>query len=447
MYLLKNALKNLGRNKGRNILVGLITLAIILAVSVSIVINTTVDSVTKDYKSRFGAEVTLFLDTEIVKQHTGAQYPTAQQQMEIAKSDLLQKTDYESTLSVALQDLEALGGTMGGGNAGLTGAHEISPNARVKATSNPSISEDFENGSRSIVEGRAFQEPSECMISEELAKLNGLAVGDQITVTNTEKDALMPHTFTVCGIYRDNLPEGNSGFNVPQLNRGNEILTDLDTALGMEMYGARGVLNATYFLKDPSMLDAFQKEATDKGLAPYYRATTDEAAYNKIVGPVEGISKIVTIFLVVVLIFGGVILLFLSVMAVRERKYEIGVLRAMGMKRGKVIVGMVCESLMIALLCLTIGLALSTTLSQPIADTLLEDQIRIAEEQKQNSGTMELIPGAEEESAISEISVQLTPQAIGQIGGLALVLVLISSMAGILYITRFEPMKILSERG
>ena len=162
---------------------------------------------------------------------------------------------------------------------------------------------------------------------------------------------------------------------------------------------------------------------------------------------VDGISKIVTIFLVVVLVFGGVILLFLSVMAVRELKYEIGVLRAMGMKRGKVIVGMVCESLMIAILCLTIGLALSTTLSQPIADTLLEDQIRIAEEQRQNTGTMELIPGAEEQNTISEISVRLTPQAIGQIGGLALVLVLISSMAGILYITRFEPMKILSERG
>lgn len=201
------------------------------------------------------------------------------------------------------------------------------------------------------------------------------------------------------------------------------------------------------FLKDPSMLEAFQKEAADKGLAPYYRATTDESAYNKIVDPVEGISKIVTIFLIVVLVFGGVILLFLSVMTIRERKYEIGVLRAMGMRRDKVIVGMVCESLLIALLCLTIGLTLSTALSQPIADTLLEDQIRIAEEQKQNSGIVELVPGAEDERAISELSVQLTPQAVLQIGALALALVLISSMAGILYITRFEPVKILSERG
>lgn len=447
MYLLKNALKNLGRNKGRNILVGLITLAIILAVSVSIVINTTVHSIIKDYKSRFGAEVTLFLDTEIAKQYADFRYPTAQEQMEFAKSDLLQKTDYESTLSVALQDLTALGGTMGSGAAGFSGEDDIAPNAQIKASSDPNISEDFADGSRSIIEGRAFREANECMISEKLAQLNGLSVGEQITVTNISKSALMPHTFTVCGIYRDNLPEGKAGLSFPLMNRGNEILTDLDTALGMEMYAARGQLNTTYYLKDPDMLDAFQRHATEKGLAPYFRATTDEDAYNKIVGPVEGISKIMTVFLIVVLIFGGVILLLLSVMAVRERKYEIGVLRAMGMKRVKVIVGMVCESLMIALLCLTIGLALSTTLSQPIADTLLEDQIRIAEEQQQNSGTMELTPSGEKKTAISEISVQLTPQAIGQIGGLALVLVLISSIAGILAIMRFEPMKILSERG
>lgn len=447
MYLLKNALKNLCRNKGRNILIGLITLAIILTVSVSIVINTTVDSVTEDYKSRFGAEVTLFLDTEIAKQHTDVQYPTAQQQMEIAKSDLLLKTDYLSSLSVALEDLKALDGDVAGGGATMQGGDSLPPVAKVIASSDPNISEDFANGSRSIIDGRAFQEPNECMISEELARLNDLRVGDTITITNTDEKALMPHTLTVCGIYQDNLPDGKPGFQYPLLNRGNEILTDMETAMGIEMYEARGVLNATYFLKDPGMLEAFQKEAAGKGLAPYYRVTTDEEAYNKIVGPVEGISKIVTIFLVVVLIFGGVILLFLSVLAVRERKYEIGVLRAMGMKRGKVIVGMVCESLTIALVCLTIGLALSTTFSQPIADMLLENQIRIAEEQKQNSETMELLPGVEEESAISEISVQLTPQAIGQIGGLALVLVLISSMAGILYITGFEPMKILSERG
>lgn len=85
MYLIKNALKNLRRNKGRNILVGLIMLAIVFAVSVSIVINTTVTSVTEDYKARFGSEIMLVFDSEAASQYTNVQYPTAKQQMEIGK--------------------------------------------------------------------------------------------------------------------------------------------------------------------------------------------------------------------------------------------------------------------------------------------------------------------------------------------------------------------------
>lgn len=139
--------------------------------------------------------------------------------------------------------------------------------------------------------------------------------------------------------------------------------------------------------------------------------------------------------------------MFLSILSIRERKYEIGVLRAMGMKKRRVIVGMVCESLVITAACLAIGLSASAALSQPIADNLLASQIRIAEEQQKNGEAMLLTPGKDTQDTISELSVQITPKAALQIGALALVLVLVSSMAGILYITRYEPMKILSERG
>ncbi|MFU2108463.1 FtsX-like permease family protein [Paenibacillus larvae] len=40
-------------------------------------------------------------------------------------------------------------------------------------------------------------------------------------------------------------------------------------------------------------------------------------------------------YIVIVLVLGAVILILLSSIAIRERKYEIGVLRAIGMKKGK----------------------------------------------------------------------------------------------------------------
>ena len=71
----------------------------------------------------------------------------------------------------------------------------------------------------------------------------------------------------------------------------------------------------------------------------------------------------------------------------------------------------------------------------------------MAGEQQKSGETLLLTPGKETQDAISALSVQITPEAALQTGALALALVLVSSMAGILYITRYEPMKILSERG
>ncbi len=38
-----------------------------------------------------------------------------------------------------------------------------------------------------------------------------------------------------------------------------------------------------------------------------------------------------------VLVFGGSVLILISILGIRERKYEIGVLRAMGMKKEKLL--------------------------------------------------------------------------------------------------------------
>lgn len=53
--------------------------------------------------------------------------------------------------------------------------------------------------------------------------------------------------------------------------------------------------------------------------------TTDEAGYQRIVDPVEGLSKITNTFLIVVLVLGSAILILLSTLAIRERKYDISV--------------------------------------------------------------------------------------------------------------------------
>ena len=206
-------------------------------------------------------------------------------------------------------------------------------------------------------------------------------------------------------------------------------------------------VQVSFVLKKPELAEAFEQELYEKGLPAYYTVTADAAKYNKVVGPVEGISRIVTIFLAVVLVLGSLILILLSTMAIRERKYEVGVLRAMGMKKAKVALGMVTEMMVIITACLVIGLGIGAAAAQPIADSLLQSQVQSSQSDPVQENNIEVSNGIQtSENAITELKVSLSGQAVGQIVLIALLLALLSSVAGVIFITRYEPVKILSER-
>ena len=255
-------------------------------------------------------------------------------------------------------------------------------------------------------------------------------------------------TLTISGIFEDSTMLGNA-MSLRNLN--NEIITNFNTAMNSSLFqDGIGSVNAKYYLKNPEDLEAFKNDLIGMGLPQYYKVATDEMGYKQIVGPVEGLAKVTNTFLVVVLVLGSIILILLSTLAIRERKYEIGVLRAMGMKKGKVAVGLLAEMLLITAICLGLGLGIGAVTAQPIADSLLEEQVAIAEEGANAGGVLIGTPiggNAPVNEALSEIDVNLSAEAVTQIALIALFLTIISSIGGILYITRFEPMKILSERG
>ena len=348
----------------------------------------------------------------------------------------------------------AMGGISFGGESSSSGIGTggslsgADPNARKSSifTGDDNIlsDENFTNGKRKIIDGKVFENDSECIISQQLAELNELSVGDTITVGSLSRTAEL--TLTITGIFEDNTMLGNS-FSLRNYN--NEIITNFNTAMESTLFkDSNGSVNAEYFLNNPEDLASFEKELTEKGLPKYYKVATDERGYKQVVGPVEGLAKVTNTFLIVVLVLGSVILVMLSTLAIRERKYEIGVLRAMGMKKAKVAVGLLTEMLVITAVCLVLGLGIGAIAAQPIADSLLEEQIAIAKEGPNYGGMIMATPigGDPAGEALSEIDVHLSGEAVVQITLIALFLTLISSIGGILYITRFEPMKILSER-
>ena len=454
MYIFTNALKNVARNKGRNLLLGAITLAIIVTVIIAFCIHTASGSIIADYKTRFGAKVFINPDTSKLTVLSGRQseqtVPLPVVYAALAGSDCLMGADLSCHVPSVSDTLLGLGEQAGGAVPIASGGGSFTkfPTMNVKGYTNPEQLDDFREGFRGITSGAFPTEKNECIISEDFALLNNLQAGDimdiaQGMVVNN------PLSLKVVGIYFDLTKNqfGAAADAPAAINVRNDIITTYETAFAFAKSDPR-VDTAAYYLKSPELITIFESEARAAGLSDDYKVTIDEQAYNRIVAPVEGMAKISFTFMLVVLILGGLILILLASLAIRERKYEIGVLRAMGMKKRKVALGLICESLIITALCLAVGFAVGATAAQPVSDRLLRGQITAAEP---NTGTgMGMMYAGVQTNVnaepISALDVSFNLNVVLTMIGISLLLVTLSSAAGIIKITKYEPIKILMER-
>lgn len=95
--------------------------------------------------------------------------------------------------------------------------------------------------------------------------------------------------------------------------------------------------------------------------------------------PLENLSEMALYFLIVVFAIGGVVLVVLNIFNVRERKYEVGVLTAIGMKKFKVSLQFIFETLVVTFVFVVIGGCIGAVSSVPVTNSLLESQIEAAE--------------------------------------------------------------------
>jgi putative ABC transport system permease protein len=175
-----------------------------------------------------------------------------------------------------------------------------------------------------------------------------------------------------------------------------------------------------FFLRSPDLLYAFEAELREKGLPDDWVVFRDEASYRRMIAPIENLQDVSLTFLLVVLLFGAAIMVLLSVIAIRERKYEIGVLRAMGMKKKKVALGLWVETITITCICFVLGIIVGTALATPVSNALWTGE--------------------------GQINIALNGVTALQILGVSLLLATIAGAVSVSRITKYEPIKILMER-
>jgi len=490
MYIITNALKNIGRNKGRNILLAFIMLAIIGTTVVTLTITNTADSIIDTHQEQFSSRVMIQPDIDAViaemqlgggRQGMSMPRLTIEEALALAASNYVQ--DYRLTVekmatgsditSIGEEEMNEMMASMGGGGFMIIGGDGgaiddtsdfIMPNLRFIGGA---WLDDFDNGERVLHEGDFPQADSEVLISLDLAELNSLTVGDSITLNGNllvdDEITTVDYHLTITGIYLDFTPEvaGNMlGFMPPTMNPRNEILTSLNTVLqplGENIANATAQIDVTYYLANPSYLEYFEAEARAMGVSELLLFSSNAADFYAMVAPVEGLRSIAQTFLIVVLVLGGIILVLLSSIFIRERKYEIGVLRAMGMKRQKVAMGLWSEMLVLTATCLVLGLGIGSVVAQPVSDTLLVAQVEATASipDSGGSGQFQLVGvggtrfgtnDTTEYNPIDQLDLSLSTNTILQIAGISFALMTVAAVTSTVKITKYEPIKILMER-
>jgi len=486
MYILKNAFTSIKRNKGRNILIGIIVMIISCSLTVSLAIKNTSDSLIQSYEeaNEITASITfnrgMMMDKfnpenkdnlEEMKENFSNISPISIEDIETyAKSDLVSNYYYTSSLGVN-SDIEKATGDFSFGNKpnshGLQNKTNSTTDFTLMGYSNSLAMQEFINGQYSLSDydekiwSRMLNEEV-CLINSELATLNNISVGNIIEIVDPE-DKNNTYSLEVIGIFKENSSE-ESAMNLFS-SSANTIITN--TKVIKEIINNNEELqvnNIPYFtLKSKENMERFQNELIEKGLDENYTITTNEKEIEGAISSISNVANFASVFLIITLIIGIVILLVINCINIRERKYEIGVLRTIGMKKSLLASQFILELVIISFLGLILGAGIGAISSKPISNHLLSNEIKESEKNTQNmkenfGGQDEnkrpnmnnldfnKMGGVAKVEAFESIDAVVNKKVIAELIGIGLILTIFSSLAAIINIVRFRPLDILKER-
>lgn len=291
----------------------------------------------------------------------------------------------------------------------------------------------------------------ECVISSELATLNEVAVGNTITLKNPNTEAT--YEFTVTGIYTDNSDANNSNSMYSQ--SANKIITGSGVIELLVAEDETLVTNITpsFILQDEESIEKFTEEVKSKGLNEYYAINTNIEELQNATKSIENVKTFATTFLIITLIISSIVLFVINMINIRERKYEIGVFRTIGVSKFKLTLQFVLELVIVSVIMLCIGAVCGTFLSKPVGNMLLENEIEASQEADQEisnnfgKGPMEMnFKGTTQVQEITTMEAVVDFTVIAQLLGIGVLLTLMSSLASMISIQRFSPLTILKER-
>ncbi|WP_342431381.1 ABC transporter permease [Neobacillus sp. FSL H8-0543] len=330
--------------------------------------------------------------------------------------------------------------------------------------------QEFLDSNSTIVEGKHITNEdfgkNVVVIEKTLAEENELNVGESITVTNP-RDETLSAKLEIVGIYKTTSSGSDQAMNFTAMIPYNKIYVPYTAATALKGSDYEDTIDsAIYYIDDPADMKSFVAKAKEESSIDFetFKLDADDQLYQQMVGPIENVSSFSNNIVLLVSIAGAIILGLIVMMSIRERKYEMGVLLALGEKRWKLVGQFTFEILMVAVVSFGIATASGNLIADQMGDKLLNQELQSAEETVVPAsfggrgmsfggggpggpgGIGALSQQTQQIETIDELNVQVTANDLGMLSIIGALITIISALIPSISVLRLQPKTILSKQ-
>jgi putative ABC transport system permease protein len=319
------------------------------------------------------------------------------------------------------------------GSSGDTSTTRPAPTPRTTVTGTTNIDSIATDGSTlTLTSGERIDGASNdlvALVGKTLAEKNNLSIGSTFT--------LYDKTFTVKGIYETGSTFQDSGIVIP--------LATLQSATDQA-----GAVTSSVATVDSSENVATTVTALKSALGDAADISSSAEQAESSVSSLASISSLAMTGVIGATVAGAVIVLLTMTMIVRERRREIGVVKAIGGTTTKVITQFVTEALTLTIMSGIIGIVLGIFVSGSITEGLVSNANTSSSEssnqQRGPGGRGMMGPGGADQrfnQGIQQVTSTVTPDIFAGAIGITLLIAIIGSALPAYLIARVRPAEVL----
>ncbi len=367
---------------------------------------------------------------------------------------------------------------------------------------------EFEDGTFTMVDGHMISQSDidakkyVCVVTKDLAELNGFHVGDSIRLRDrstiwmqkdyqehgitdfTDDDFVLE--YEIVGIYetKREVDTTSDAFNwmEPWENPKNVILIPYGAdklprhkemmEKNREVAIAEGWLepdetreepeveidyldSVVFLLNDPLEVDQFVSDY-QADLGEYTKLNANNEMFKKMARPLDTLSFFSNIIVAIVIVNAIVIISLVTALTLKTRQYEMGVLLSIGVSKFKVVSQLFLELILIALLGFGLAAVSGSMIAGSVGERVLNYQTEVDSQYNDEdefvddsfywTDTSDYFTDITQEDLLSQYEVSVSPALIGEIFVIGAGVVLLAIIVPSFMIMRLNPKQILLEQ-